>query len=241
MGNKRNEEIEIDLLEVLRYFMKRFWIILLVTVIFAGGAGGYTKLFMQKMYSSTSKLYILTRSTSITSLADIQIGSQLTVDYIQLVQSRPVVDQVIENLSLNRDYEEVLSQMEFTNPSNSRILVITALDSDPQLAKDLVDEFANVAKVRISTIMKTDEPTVVEYGYISEDAVKPSLKKNVALGGAVGMALTMGVLFVFFLLDDTIKNAEDIERYLGLNTLTVIPLEDGEKASKKKRKAKGGK
>lgn len=241
MGNNNQEETEIDLLELLYQFKKRLWIIVLAVLIAAAGSGLFTHYLIQPLYSSTSKLYILTSSTSITSLADIQIGTSLTVDYIQLVQSRPVVDQVIENLNLNRTYEELLEQMDFSNPSNSRILVITAKDPDPVLAKDIVDEFANVSKERISAIMKTEEPTVVEYGYMEDRPVSPSLKKNTAIGGLLGAVLAMGIIAVMYLVDDTVKTAEDVEKYLGLNTLTSVPLHEGEKKSRKKRiyKSKG--
>ena len=241
MGNNNQEETEIDLLELLYQIKKRLWIIVLAVLIAAVGSGLFTHYLIQPLYSSTSKLYILTSSTSITSLADIQIGTSLTVDYIQLVQSRPVVDQVIENLNLNRTYEELLAQMDFSNPSNSRILVITAKDPDPVLAKDIVDEFANVSKERISAIMKTEEPTVVEYGYMEDRPVSPSLKKNTAIGGLLGAVLAMGIIAVMYLVDDTVKTAEDVEKYLGLNTLTSVPLQEGEKKSRKKRiyKSKG--
>lgn len=234
MEYKQNDEVEIDLLELLFALKKRILVILLATCIAAAGSGIFTAYLIQPLYSSTSKLYILTKSTSITSLADIQVGSSLTVDYIQLVQSRPVVDQVIENLKLNRTYKELLSQMEFDNPSNSRILVITAKDPNPQLAKDIVDEFANVSKQRISAIMKTDEPTVVEYGYMEEKPVSPSLKKNIAIGGLVGAVLSMGVVIVLFMLDDTIKTSEDVEKYLGLNTLASVPMRENEKKTHKR-------
>lgn len=235
MENNQNDEVEIDLLELLYEFKKKILVIILTALIAAAGTGLFTHYLIQPLYSSTSKLYILTSSTSITSLADIQIGTSLTVDYIQLVQSRPVVDQVIENLKLNRTYEELLDQMTFSNPSNSRILVITANDPDPVLAKDIVDEFANVAKQRISAIMKTEEPTVVEYGYVGERPVSPSLKKNTVIGTLLGAILAMGVIVVLYLIDDTVKTPEDVEKYLGLNTLTSIPLQEGEKKSRKKK------
>ena len=162
METNRQDEIEIDLLEIFFLLKRRLWILLLTGIIFATGTGLITNYLIQPLYSSTAKLYILTSSTSITSLADIQVGSSLTKDYIQLVQSRPVVEQVIENLNLNNTYEGLLQQMTFTNPSDTRILVITAEDPNPVLAKDIVDQFVEVSKVSISNIMKTDEPSIVE-------------------------------------------------------------------------------
>lgn len=240
METNRQDVIEIDLLEIFFLLKKRFWILLLTGIIFATGTGLFTKYLIQPLYSSTSKLYILTSSTSITSLADIQVGSSLTKDYIQLVQSRPVVEKVIDNLNLNNTYEGLLEQMTFTNPADTRILVITAQDPSPEVAKAIVDEFAEVAKDSISTIMKTDEPSIAEYGYVGEKPVSPNLLKNVAIGGLLGVFLATAIVIVLYMLDDTVKSTEDIEKYLGLNTLTVIPLREEEKKSRKRKKQSGG-
>lgn len=239
MNNK--EEVEIDLLEIFFLIKRRIWIILATGLLFGAATGIVTHYCIVPTYSSTAKLYILTSSTSITSLADIQVGTSLTKDYIQLVQSRPVVEEVISNLKLKRTYEEILEQMSFSNPTDTRILVITAEDPDPVLAKDMVDEFVEVAKVNIASIMKTEEPSIVELGYIADKPVSPSMTKNIAIGALLGMFITVAIILVLYLIDDTVKSADDIEKYLALNTLTTIPLKEDEEAGKRKWNKKLGK
>ncbi|MCM1087050.1 MAG: Wzz/FepE/Etk N-terminal domain-containing protein [Muribaculaceae bacterium] len=226
--NKQEETVEIDLLEILYLLVHRIWSILAAGMIVGALTGVFTHYCIEEVYSSTSKLYILSTSTSITSLADIQIGTSLTKDYIELVQSRPVVEEVIENLGLDKTYEEVLEQMTFSNPADTRILVMTAKDPDPVLAKDIVDEFAIVARTNISTIMKTEEPSVVELGYIEEDPVSPNLLKNVLIGTLIGIFAMAAIFIATYMIDDTVKSSDDIEKYLGLNTLTSIPLLEGD-------------
>lgn len=249
MNNEFDNE-EIDLLEIFFYLKKRLVTIIATGIIFAVLAGLITKFLMVPIYSSTSKLYILNTSTSLTSFADIQIGTSLTKDFVQLVQSKPVADKVIENLNLDTDYVELLMHMTFTNPADTRILVITCQDANPVLAKDIADEFAEVSRVHLSEIMKTEAPTVAEYGTVAEKPVSPSMRKNVAMGGFAGIAVACAIYIVLFMLDDTVKTAEDIEKYLGINTLTAIPLREEENKSivkfgrsKKKttKNSKGGK
>ena len=233
MGNERDDDIEIDLLELFLVVMRKIWIPILLGIVFALGTGLVTKFFIQPKYSSTAKLYILTSSTSLTSLADIQIGTSLTKDYVQLVQSRPVVEEVIDKLNINRTYDELLDQVTVTNPSDTRLLVITAVDRDPLLAKDIVDQFAEVSKAGISRIMKTEEPSIVELGYADNEPISPSLFKNTAIGGLLGFLLAAAAIVVAYLLNDTVKTTEDVEKYLGLNVLAAIPMrEDDEKTSK---------
>ena len=96
-----DNEIEIDLKSLLLQLLSSWKIIFLAAVIAGGLAYAYSSFLVVPQYESTSELYVLTKSTSITSLADIQTGSSLTNDYIVIVNGRPVLDQVITNMQLN--------------------------------------------------------------------------------------------------------------------------------------------
>ena len=242
MEQNTNDEIEIDLLELFHLIRARIWIIILSGILTAVCAGLISSFLLTPIYTSTTKLYILNKSTSLTSLAlqDLQLGTQLTQDYMVLVKSRPVVTQVIDNLELNMTYEDMLNVITIDNPANTRILEITADYPDPYLAKRIVDEFATVSTTRIAKIMDTSEPTVVEEGYLQPNPSSPNIKKNTIIGALIGILLSGGIIVVLYLLDDTIKDSEDIEKYLGLHTLGLIPIEtSGQKQmelDKRKRK-----
>ena len=136
----------------------------------------------------------------------------------------------------------MVSSITVNNKSNTRILEITADYPEPFLAKEIVDEFAHVASSQIAKIMDAEEPTIVEEGYIEPYPSSPDKKKNVLIGGVIGLLLAAGIVTARYLLNDTIKDSEDIEKYLGLNTLALIPVESGamklsrqDKKKKKKR------
>ena len=227
-----DDEMEIDLKELFFVLLHRWWIILLAGIICAGGAGVYTKTMVTPLYKSSATIYILSKDT-VVSLSDIQLGSQLTKDYTVLVKSRPVIDQVIENLDLDMTYEQFLSRLELTNPSDTRMITITFTDEDPEMAKKAADEVAKVSKARVKEIMNTQEPTIAEEGYVPERPSSPSTMKNVVMAGLLGVLLAMAVIVVIYLMDDTIKSSDDIEKYLGLTTLGVIPIESKKKKQKK--------
>ena len=86
--------------------------------------------------------------------------------------------------------------------------------------------------------MEAPEPNITERGIVNESPVSPSFKKNVLIGGMLGFLLISAWIVVRYLLDDTIKGTDDIERYLELETLAVIPLEDDKKSKKKNKKNK---
>ena len=223
----KNDEIEIDLLELLGVLIHRIWILILATVLGLSIAAGVTTLFIKPVYSSTSILYVLTKTTSITSLSDIQMGTSLTQDYMVVITSRPVVQKVIDNLGLDMGYGELKSNVSVNNPANTRFLEITVNSGDAYLSKKIVDELADVSAERMAEVMETQAPNIMDYGQIPNSPSSPNLIKNSIIGAMIGFIIAAGIIIVIYLLNDSIKTSEDVERFLGLNTLGLIPLDEG--------------
>jgi len=227
MEKAQNDEVEIDLREIVFLLLNKAWIIVLSAVIGATCVFAYTYFLVQPVYQSQSMIYIMSKTTSLTSLADIQMGTQLTNDYVVFVTSRPVVDKVIDNLKIEESYESLVGKISVNNPNNTRVLEITVSDYDPARAQSIVNELTDVAVERTAQIMDTDPPSVVDYGQVAEKPSSPNLMKNTVLGALVFAILAIAVMIVNYLLNDSIKTSEDVEKYLGLNTLGYIPLEEG--------------
>lgn len=234
--NSQNDEIEIDLWEILLLLSRHLFGIAAVTIACALAAGLISLYALKPMYTSTSQIYILTNQDTMVSLSDLQMGSSLANDYEELIKSRPVVEEVAESLKLGMKYEELLGYLTVTNKDNTRIIRITVTYRDPVVAKELADTFAEVSRKRISEIMKLDEPSIVENAVVAEHQSSPNNVKNVIIGAAAGFVIAVGFLIVRSLLDDTVKTADDVEKYLGLNTLASVPEEGGMDDFGKKRK-----
>lgn len=227
MEKQQNEEMEIDLLELL-YVLKEKIVSIVVTAVFFAMLFGFGTLFLvEPKYESTSKLYIVSQTSSIASLTDLQMGSQLAQDYMVLVESRPVLGRVIENLGLNLSYEELLAMLSLNNPSDTHILEITIRADDPYMVKEIVDEIGQVSGERIAAIMNVNQPTTVENGHLENRPCSPVVSRNVLIGALAGFFLSIVVVLASYLLNDMIATETDIEKYLGLNTLGMIPIEEG--------------
>jgi len=180
-------------------------------------------------------VYILSKETTLTSLADLQIGSQLTKDYRVVTTSRPVLQEVIDNLNLDMKYEELNKKITLDNPSDTRILSITAIDPDPVRAKAIVDQVASVSSEHIANIMEMTPPKVIEEGIVAEEKISPHVQKNAIIGALVAVFVVCGLVVLEVVLNDTIKTEEDVEKYLQLSVLSSIP-ERKDEAEKKRRK-----
>ena len=149
--------------------------------------------------------------------------------------SRPVTGQVITNLDLNLSHEQLVKKIKVDNPTDTRILTISVEDTDPYMAKSIADEFASVASARMAEIMDSAPPNIVEEAYLPTQKTKPSITKNTMIGGLAGVFLAGAIILVLFVMNDAIKTPEDVEKYLGLNTLATIPVFEGETGAKKKK------
>lgn len=228
MEKYNNDEIEIDLKELFFELKKRWWIILAAMILGVGAFGAYSKFVMVPQYKSTAMVYVLSKETTLTSLADLQIGSQLTKDYSVIVTSRPVLQKVIDNLGIyDMSYRDLKEKLTIDNPSDTRIMSLTITDKDPYTAKALVDSVAQTSSQYIAEIMEMTPPKIIEDGEIPTIPSSPNTKKNAAIGGLLGAVLVCGVIALMTVMNDTIKTEDDIERYLGLSLLASIPDRDG--------------
>lgn len=241
MKENMYDEDTIDLLELTRVLLKKWWLILLSAVFCGALALLVTITMINPQYQSNAMLYILSKTTTVTSLADLQLGSELTADFEVIAKSKPVLDSAIEKLKTESDKKftrDDLNQMlSVSNKSDTRILVISATSTDPTDASLVANAVAEATAEQMAYIMKSDEPTTVEKAEVESTPVSPSLKKNLLMGILAGMALACGILVVGYLMNDTINTEDDIKRYLDAPTLIIIPAEK-DLAKKEKRRRK---
>lgn len=247
--NISDDEIEIDLVELFMVLKSKLHIILLSGILAALLAFVGTKLLMTPMYTSVTKMYVLSRqdSSSGVTYSDLQTGSQLTKDYAELVKSRPVLEQVIAVLNLDIEPEDLAENITVETPTDTRILSISVESDNPKEAKEIADTLRETVSSEIKEIMHAESVDTIEDGNLPKEPSSPSLEKNMVLGGALGVFLALAILIFIFLRDDTIKNPDDVEQYLGLNVLTSIPIKGKVQKPKKvkipaqKKSVKNGK
>lgn len=230
-NNYGSDMIEIDLMEIMGLLWHRMWLIV-ICALCAGVAGLLLSRFViTDQYQSTTKIYVLNRQNDNTlTYSDVQLGTQLTKDFPELIKSRYVAEQVIAAWELPYSYEAFVGKINVVTQSDTRIIAITVTDEDPQMAQHLANEVRKVASERIKSVMDIQAVNVVDEANLPERPSSPSVGKWTVFGALAGAFLCIAVILIHFMLDDTIKTADDIEKYLGLSTLGMIPeREDPEK------------
>lgn len=221
MNNKR--KIEVNLVDLFYYLRKKIWIILAVCVVFALAGAVFTTFFMEDEYTATTRIYVLNRSSEALSSSDYSVANYLVSDYTVLITDENVTDEVIKQLGLDMTSSDLESMISVSAIDSTRILQIEVVDTDPQRAADIANCVREIASRRIKEIMNVDAVNLVREASVPQTKSGPSLTKNTALCGIVGLILILGILVVIYAVDDSIRTEEDVERYLGLSVFGVIP------------------
>lgn len=236
------DEVVIDLVELYQLFMEKLKYIILIAILGGLVVGGAVYYFVAPTYKATSKLYIVSASNdSVVNLSDLQIGTNLTADYKELVLSRPMLESTIQNLSLDMTPAQLLSMLQISNTNGTRILTITTTSTDPQQAKDISNEMAKLAVSWLPQIMESNEPNIVEEAVLPMVKSGPSVKRDAAIGALAAAMLYFGICVIQMLMNKVIMTSEDMEHYFGSVPLTAIPEEEIIRATDNSEKGKNGK
>lgn len=225
----------IDLIALMYVLLKKWWLLLIGFV--AGGAVAFvvTWQLITPIYQSSATLYMVSSTVTISSMADLQLGSALAEDFGKIVTSKTVVDRAVERLKRENGKSFTRGQIQgMLTVANTatRMLTLTTVAEDPAAACDVANAVAEEAVIRISEITKTDPPSIVEKAEVSTAPSGPNIPKNTVKGCLIGFALVALYIILRHVMNDNIRTEEDIERALGLKTLVVIPME---KPSRKQR------
>ena len=238
--------IEIDILELLGVVLSKIWIVIGSAVVLAAATYLICIFLITPKYESTTKIYVINRQNSESlTYSDLQSGTQLTKDYQELVTSRPVLEEVKAELGLDIENEKFKKSITVSVPTDTRIVSITAEDTDPYMARAIADSVRTSAAEHIANVMNTEAVNVVEEANLPTEISSPKIIRNTVIGTLLGAFFAVVVIVIIYILDDTIKNPDDVERYLGLSVLGSIPVLDEElvrnntgKGKKKKKKDK---
>ena len=226
MNNQENQAVEIDIFATLKVLWKRKFSIILVALVFAIAAFGYSAFLAKKEYQSTSRIYVVSRqnqdNNALTN-SDLQAGAYLVKDYREIILSQNVLSQAIEELKLDMTPAELSKKISVSVPTDTRILSITAKDGDPKEAARIANGLRNVAAEKIIAVTKVSDVTTLDEAEVPQSPSSPNIRRNVLLGFIAGAGLMVVLMVVVEVLDDRVKRPEDIEELMGLTLLGIVP------------------
>lgn len=215
---------EIDLKELLNFFKNKIGLFLVITVGVAL-VGVIYGLFIQKpMYQSYTTV-ILGGNESVNSTitqSDITLAKNLVSTYSEIVKSRKVLGQVIEELDLDMTYESLYRKVSVASVNNTEIIKIIVSDENGVNAKNIANVTAEVFTGEVINYYKMNNVDVLDEAIVSENPYNINVFKQLVIYILLGLFVGAGILFVIFYFDRTIKNVEQVENKIKLPILGSV-------------------
>lgn len=220
---------ELNLNELFNYFLNKILLIVLIVLVFLTGSIVYSAYIQKPMYSSyTTILLTKEENTAITS-AELNLNRSLVDTYSVIIKSNRVLEQVISNLSLDYSVSELKNKVSVENVNDTEIIKITVKTNNSELSSNIANEIAKVFNSEIVKLYNIQNIGVIDIAKKNEVPYNVNFLKQVVLGTLIGFVMAFAVVFVMFYFDTTVKNAEEVEKKLGVSVIGTIPLSGGKK------------
>ncbi len=224
-----NNQVEstINLQDLFSLLWKNVILIAAITILLTAIVGLYTKYMIPKMYSSETTLRVAINPDSI-NYTDLQASQKLVATYAIYATSQLVLTPVIEDKDLNLDmtYNQLKNSISVTSVNSTDVIAIKVTLTDSNLAAAVANKVSEEFQKVILAQMKIDTLTTIDPAVVNKTAVSPNLKLNVVIGFVLGLMISVGFVLMKSFLDRTIKNEEDVEKYLNVPVLGLVPVLD---------------
>ena len=221
-------EETVDLREYFGIVKKRFWIIALITTIAVVVSGVISFFALNPVYEAKSTLIVNTEKNEETEMItgdQFSVSQKLTVTYGEIIKSRSVLEAVIKNLNLDDSYEDLVNNITVSPVKDTQIISISVQDTNKEKARDIANEIPKVFKKEAKRITKANDIQVIDKAILPQNPIKPNKMMNMAIAAVLGAMIGLFVVFLIEYLDNKLKTPQDIEKYLGLSVLGVVPNE----------------
>lgn len=203
-------------MELARYLslVRKWWWLLVVGTLVAGGASYAISKTLTPIYSASTTLLVnQTQVPGTIAYNDILTSERLTRTYKELIQQRPVLDDVIERLALPYDSRRLGSMIDVAVVPETQLLKLSVENADPAMASRIANATAEtfIDQNTQNQLSRAGEVSVVETATTPSDPIKPNVQLNTLLAAFIGLLLAGAAAFLIEYLDDTVKSTEDLE------------------------------
>lgn len=231
-----DNELELDLMKLFATLKKWWWIVAVITIISTTISTVASYYYMDDVYESSTTLFTGTLSQgSLTSLLqELQVGENVIKDYREIVKSRLVIEETKRLLKEDAANNPKLLQVaslpygSFSGKINvgllndTHIMKITVTDGDPEVCMLVANKVASVFTEKVKKITKINNVQLIDEAVMPVAPVLPNRKRNVMISFAAGVLAGLGIVFLIYYFDNTVKTTDDVVRQLELPVIGVV-------------------
>lgn len=214
----------IDLKDLFDYYKSKLGVVILFVVL-VGILGCLYGLFIQKpMYKSSTSIVLISEAKDNSQLTynDVSVNQNLVSTYSEIVKSKRVLGQVINNLNLDYSYGALSNNIEVSSVTGTQIIKITVTDENSKTAMKVANEIAKVFSKEIPELYNISNVNILDTAEQPSSAYNVNIAKQSTIFLLAGLVLGLGVVFVMYYFDRSVKNASQIEDKLKLPVLATV-------------------
>lgn len=215
-----------ELGDYVRVLRQRGWLIILLALLTAAAAFGFSKM-QTPVYKSSLKLLV---SPSRTDFGQAQAAKVLLRGYESWMLSSLRADLVINQLQLDMTPRQLLGDVAVTSDDSRFIIQFDVKNSNGDLANDVARTWGDLLIQRQeeinATLRKEDRIGIEPIDMPTYGLDSPKTTINTAAGGVFGALLGVIVVFVLeWLASGVVRRPEDVDRYLDIPVIGAIPYQ----------------
>ena len=204
----------------------KFLFLILFTLIGTTAVGLYTVFIISPVYSLQSKLIMKNgsgQSTDAQTIEALNLFQRQTKTYLEIADLPPVKEETNKALNLSPEEISKIQSVKLTNDSGSQLVTVTVRALDRELADRYIREYVIQYKKFTADRLGRDNLSVVTEALGSSSPVYPILWKNLLVSILVFSFIGFNIIFIKYVLSDSIDSYEDLEELVGTPVLGMIP------------------
>lgn len=225
-----NEEITIDILDLLKHLLKKWWLLAIVTIAVGVVVFCVSYFYITPTYSADIMLYVNNTSNtqgsnpSNISNSELSAAQSLVDTYIVILQSRTTYDSVCEQSGETFSFNQYKDMIQAAAVNNTEIFRVKVTTTNPNRSATIANAIASVLPTIIGKTVDGSSVRVVQYAEVPTTQAAPNCTKNAMIGMIVGFLLCAFIIVLRKVFDDSIRDEDYFaQAYPDIPLLSVIP------------------
>ncbi|WP_250674296.1 Wzz/FepE/Etk N-terminal domain-containing protein [Paraclostridium ghonii] len=225
-------EEKIYIKEYFQIIKKKSWIIFLITSISIIVSTVISFFVLSPVYEASTTLLVNSDKapgTDIITIDQINVSEKLAITYGEIIKSKVVLKEVADTLDIKGGYKEIADKINVSSVNETQIISISVRDTNPLRAANIANSIPKAFTKEVKRITKANSVQVIDKAIKPTQPIKPNKIMNILISAIIGMIFSLFIIFLLEYLDNKINSPQDIEKYLELPLLGVVPYEHKER------------
>ena len=216
-----------NITRVFNFFKKKLLVLMIFILSGVAAVSAYTVFGITPVYSVSSTLIMKSSSDKNDdshALTSINLLQRQVKTYLEISELPNIRKETNKSLDLTGDEIKNIKSIKLTNDSGSQLLTLTIRSTDRELAERYAKQYIVDYKSFAAEKIGRDDLSVVTDLQGNPNPVYPVLWKNMLIAFIAFTFIGVNILFIRYIMNDSIDSLDDIEELAGSSVLGMIPI-----------------